>query len=446
MRPPIPDPILTEPEPGDRYWYQRIRHSGEFFRYSPAGFSYHHGYFSPAVDYLFALTPELENASSPTEVDRLLAEALGDVQAAIWRQHRDEYGRAMEDIDMALLQCFMQDLIFSVGEAVLERIQDDEPTWREAWALLSALPTVVAPAHAEVIDQIHDEIEEIFGGQVAGSVPAWLGTPLQPQGTILQARDAYGGRFALFIPTVDPVTGREGLYLIDYDAAATGSIARAGDYPTLQAAEEAWKAGLNDSAATTAPTAVTDRDQIAYLDYIHDTTGLEPGQVGSVMREYWRAQRRICDTLSWLAVDGICLPPRSSRPFRPCEIGDDTAAFAVWLDHHGHDFTPGDIVRFLEEWCEFAPPGSQRCIAPARMRSRCAAGFGWDCHDETINQWLAMLPCWVRYCADRDHLPADLTAAALAVLPHTIEELGVPDHARITKNLPRSSLNLQKWA
>ncbi|WP_026932091.1 hypothetical protein [Glycomyces tenuis] len=52
--------------------------------------------------------------------------------------------------------------------------------------------------------------------------------------------------------------------------------------------------------------------------------------------------------------------------------------------------------------------------------------------DPTIERWLAMLPCWVRYCADRDSLAPHLTEAALEALPCSIEELDIPEHKRLS--------------
>lgn len=430
MKPTLPDPIFPMTHIPNQYWYEQVRSRGEFCRFIPTGFSYNDHDFAAATGYVLAASAGLARAQNPTEVDRCLTNAIGEVQTAIWHHHADEHGRHSSALDLSMFQAFMAALTRRAAQTTLDSYKAEHPSWRDSWALLHGLTAVLPPGPAERAEKLREGLVTELGDDAAGALPAWCGTPPTPCGQIRWARDGYGGRLALFIETSDPVSGRQAVYLIDFDAASTGTLLQAGEHPSLAAATVAWEAALPHAEGVTEPTPVTDGNQIAFLDYVHDPvhrTG--PEQVEAIMTEFWRAQRRIADAIAWLGVDGITGPIRRDLT-EPCVTGGDIAAFAIWLDHYGARYSPEDIAWFVDFWTRYATPGSQRCVAPERVEGRRSSGFFWDYTDAALEQVLAMLPLWTRYCAERDNLVVRLTTKAMAALPATIDDLDIPEHKR----------------
>src|SRR5690606_13492497 len=99
--------------------------------------------FAPALFYMLTATAGLARAASPTEVDQRLTTALGAVQTAIWHYHADKHQRMRRGPDVGIHQAFMEALIRGAAHTALARYEEGNPSWRDAWALLCALPAVL---------------------------------------------------------------------------------------------------------------------------------------------------------------------------------------------------------------------------------------------------------------------------------------------------------------
>jgi hypothetical protein len=318
----------------------------------------------------------------------------------------------------------------------LAAIADDPDGWHRPWALFVALARTAFGEWADRARRLESDLRSRPGG---GVLPEVIGCA--PAGTVLWARDAYGGRFAATAPFPAPEPGGpERWYLWDIDACGVDSFTVYSDYfADPAAALEAWRAGVGTVAGAQAVWTQADDPVLLALLLPRDLGMFEPGgESADQFAEYQRSRRLADETRASLGEFEI--PDNDARSRNPKAI-EAARRFSAWLGEHRPD-TPGNedrdeaVATLADDWFFQRLPGmlADTC-SPHRV-----ALFAEHCkgyyQEEFASRLTALLPDWVTWFAGSTGLPETLTARCLpyaegAPHPATSEHDGIEMLARV---------------
>ena len=152
----------------------------------------------------------------------------------------------------------------------------------------------------------------------------------------------------------------------------------------------------------------------------------------AVMDNWFRARRRLHDLHAALHKRRTPLPAQRNL-YRDVDAEPAIEAFTTWYaQRHGTPPDPDAAAALVYEWLEGALPGAERVVAPARITHIRALMNDWIPDDPVTIEAKALLPGWVRWNGEQDHLPAHLLdhavdAASVDTLPQTRQPTSPPD-------------------
>jgi hypothetical protein len=288
----------------------------------------------------------------------------------------------------------------------------------QAWLLLHGIAAIAPLAQAE---HVRAGITALRGRVPSG--PDWLATTAEvlPTGEVCLLRDAYGTRFAVIMRCGYPDRAADGfVYLLDVDTCAgLATVVDAGVHDGLDEACAAWRAsvGLAAADATAGPV------DLKLLADLLPTSGLhEPGVMGEETRRqmdnYYRMVRRADDLTQVLSASGRPLPERP-RWLQEAQEGMDIEPFVK--DFHTWNATRGArpveeeaVAALAEAWLEGSLPEARLSCSAHRIRIlQELIAIEWR-GDPLVGPVAALLPQWVRWCAESTGLNPELTARAMA--------------------------------
>ena len=104
----------------------------------------------------------------------------------------------------------------------------------------------------------------------------------------------------------------------------------------------------------------------------------------------------------------------------PPELPGSIEAFTAWYTQRHAAIPDPDAVEALAyEWLKGALPGTERVVAPARITFIRALMSDWIPDDPVTTAATALLPDWVLWNGEQDHLPAHLLDPAVAIATAT---------------------------
>ncbi|WP_205326055.1 hypothetical protein [Glycomyces sp. YM15] len=234
------------------------------------------------------------------------------------------------------------------------------------------------------------------------------------------AVDGYGDRFGLVIQTATGIDEEEHYYLVAVEMASDNTATFAGSYSSLDVAFARWREHVGLSAARAEPKPVTSGRDLWFLMYLTD-----PGDItydlnmGPVLLEYFRAQRRLEDLVALFRGRGLEIPAPVGL-YRQ-DLEPDFEPFMDWLTERGWDEDAvGDrVFTLMNEWYDGTPPETVHAISPLRVAARSLTTL--DVYDMG-EDFKALMTEWIRYCAARTGLDGTLTEAAVAAVPADRDE------------------------
>jgi hypothetical protein len=344
----------------------------------------------------------LLSADAPRQLEQATAELLGGVlHAALGRY---QTGFALN--------------------AWLDTVSDETVTVAspQAWLLLHGIAAIAPPAQAE---HARAGITALRGRVPSG--PDWLATTAEvlPTGEVCLLRDAYGTRFAVIMRCGYPDPATDGfVYLLDVDTCAgLATVVDAGVHDGLNEACAAWRASVGLPAADATPGPA----DLKLLADLLPTSGLhEPGVMGDETRRqmdnYYRMVRRADDLTQVLAASGRPLPERT-RWLQEAQEGLDVEPFVkdfqTWNATRSarpvkEEVEEEAVAALAEAWLEGSLPETRLSCSAHRIRIlQEVIAIEWR-DDPLVGPVAALLPQWVRWCAERTGLDPELTARAIA--------------------------------
>ncbi len=151
------------------------------------------------------------------------------------------------------------------------------------------------------------------------------------------------------------------------------------------------------------------------------------------MDNWFRARRRLHDLAEALRKRRTPLPAWRNL-YRDVNAESSIEAFTAWYtQRHGTTPDPDAIEALAYEWLEGIIPGTERVVAPARITHIRALVNDWIPDDPVTIAATTLLPDWVLWNGEQDHLPAHLLDTAVATatattIPATHQPAGESDH------------------
>jgi hypothetical protein len=249
----------------------------------------------------------------------------------------------------------------------------------------------------------------------AEQVPDWLTevSEIQATGEVFRMRDAYGTRFAVIAGFRYPHGGRS-VYLFDIDTSGFVELASAGVFDNLHLAAAAWRSTVGEPANSVRPEPVLAAEDLLCLSHLDRDEGTVTGQESrNVMDNWFRAERRLHDIAAALNERGLPLP-RGTSLYHDLDISLLTQPFTAWYaDAHGSAPNSEAVAALADEWMEGTLPESWFAVSPRRVEFQLALIGDWI--DDPITYAVkALMPEWVRWLAQRAHLPEPLARQVLA--------------------------------
>jgi hypothetical protein len=247
-------------------------------------------------------------------------------------------------------------------------------------------------------------------------VPDWLTevSEIQTTGEVFRMRDAYGTRFAVIAGFRYPRSGRRSVYLFDIDTSGLVELAGAGVFDDLEQAALAWRGAVGESADSVRPQPVTVAEDLLCLSHLdRDERAVTGEESPNVMDNWFRAERRLHDLAAALKERGIPLP-RGTSLYHDLDISVLAQPFTAWYaDAHGRAPNSEAVAALADEWMEGTLPESWFAVSPRRVEFQLALIGDWI-DDPITYAAKALMPEWVRWLAQRAHLPEHLARQVLA--------------------------------
>ena len=275
---------------------------------------------------------------------------------------------------------------------------------------------LASPALAQTAHSRLARVTKALPRDLTRDLPRWLRAQsrIAATGDLWQLRDAYGGRIAVIAGFTYPDGVDPSVFLFDLDVGGLASLAGAGTYDDVGQATAAWVAAVGPSADNVSPRPVDDPGTLnAMVQWDHGDSilGDEPP---AVMENWFRARRRLDAVAEVLRKRRTPLPDWRNL-HRDVSVDPAVTAFRDWyLERHGVEPDPEATEALAYEWLEGALPGTERVVAPSRIRYVRGLMSDWVPDDPVTVAATALLPDWIRWNAEQDHLPADLVDRALA--------------------------------
>jgi hypothetical protein len=358
----------------------------------------------PAADRLIEEAAALTAAQGPRELEQRTAELIG---AALHRTLEEE--RAGLD--------------FAGWLGVVVRTAAARGTEEPAWLLLNGI-TAIAPPELRMV--AWKQVGKLR--KTHRDAPEWLSSLAKSgvSGMPQLLRDAYGSRFGLLFPCGFPAAGaKDGrkltadpyVLLLDVDACGVAPIlVGGGAYDTAHEAADGWRAGVGASAAAAE---IGDPDPLLLAELFADIAWPEHvmGDEGrTALNERFRGARRAQETAALTAKASRSLPETGSRYV---DTGAERWAeqFGAWRTARGlpsDAHTRETTALLAEEW--FAGSFEQTRFACSPHRVAMFREITKDVFlPEAVESMFALLPDWVRWCAEQTGLDERFLAPALAI-------------------------------
>jgi hypothetical protein len=303
----------------------------------------------------------------------------------------------------------------------------DRLTWQPYGRLLHAMTGLGSPALAQAAHARLAQVAKALPRDLAAAQPPWprLQSKITATGQLWQLRDAYGGRIAVIAGFAYPGGVDPSVFLFDIDACGFTTLAGAGSYDDIEQAAAAWRASVGPAADETRQVPVDAPDNLhALVHWDDDDETLKGDEPRAVMDNWFRARRRLHDLHAALRKRRTPLPAWRNL-YRDVDADPAIEAFTTWYTlQHGTPPDPDAAAALAYEWLEGALPGTEKVVAPARITHIRALMSDWIPDDPVTIAAKTLLPDWIRWNAEHDHLPAHLldhavNAANVATAPET---------------------------
>lgn len=313
----------------------------------------------------------------------------------------------------------------------------DQHAWQPYGRLLHAMTGLGSPTLARTAYVRLGRVIKALPRDLAGSQPRWLRLlpKITATGQLWQMRDGYGGRIAVIAGFTYPARADPSMFLFDIDACGFTTLAGAGSYDDVEQAAAAWRASVGQAADGTAPAPVDTPETLHALVHWDDGEETLRGEEPRLVMDNWfRARRRLHDLAEILRKRRTPLPAWRNL-YREVDAEPSIEAFTTWYNQrHGTAPVADAVAALVYEWLEGALPGTERVVAPARITFIRTLMNDWIADDPVTIGAKTLLPDWVRWNGEQDHLPAHLLDHALATAtattaPAARRPTDEPDHA-----------------
>jgi hypothetical protein len=326
-----------------------------------------------------------------------------------------------------------------LAEAAMIRARDaiaggDPDTWQPCVRLLHSMTGLGSPALAGAVHARLGRLTKSLPRNLADTQPRWLHllAKITATGQLWHMHDRYGGRIAIIAGFTYPGGADPSVFLFDIDACGFTKLAGAGTFDDVEQAAAAWQASVGQDADGTAPLPVQAPQTLHAL--VHWNEGeetLRGDEPRPVMDNWFRARRRLDDLAHTLRKQRTPLPAWRSL-YQDVEAESSADAFTTWYtQRHGHAPDPDATAALAYEWLEGVLPGTERVVAPARIRFIRTLIDDWIPDDPVTIATKTLLPDWIRWNGEQDNLPAQLIDPAIATATATVipaDPDGGPDH------------------
>ncbi len=312
----------------------------------------------------------------------------------------------------------------------------DRNGWQPYGRLLHAMTGLGSPALAQAAHTWLARVVKALPRDLAATQPPWLRlqSKITATGQLWQLRDGYGGRIAVVAGFAYPDGIDPSVFLFDIDACGFATLAGAGTYDDVEQAAAAWRASVGPTAHGTRPVTVDAPETLHPLAHWDDgEETLRGDEPRPVMDNWFRARRRLHDLAEALRKRRTPLPAWRNL-YRDVNAESSIEAFTAWYtQRHGTTPDPDAIEALAYEWLEGIIPGTERVVAPARITHIRALVNDWIPDDPVTIAATTLLPDWVLWNGEQDHLPAHLLDTAVATatattIPATHQPAGESDH------------------
>jgi hypothetical protein len=386
-------------------------------------------------------------------LDEPVPERLVDIETRACAAVGDEFYARLNSGDTGLVPAqWLRALVEETGARLQAAIASGADDWRPLAAFLRGLAGI-APEHEASPDFPDFEFPRetaaacfaaaakslADAGLSAAAVSALDEEGGWVPGDALVARDAYGSRVLLAVPFSGGEAAGEGdhWYAWDVDSCWLVMVVGAGAFGSAEDALTEWR----DAVGMTAAGARLSRcpgELAAWLLEPSARSGLlgdmlVGGEPRELVREYFRSRRR-----GQLVLGSLPGNRQEAGLVLAAEI--DTAPFVDWhAGRHADASKPGKFRKqaaetaglLLDAWGPHEHPSEETVYScsPHRVET-----LGRLVRDDYLpkegNAVLALLPDWVRWCAERAGLPAALAAAALEAARAEAANPVTGDHGR----------------
>ena len=290
--------------------------------------------------------------------------------------------------------------------------------WPRLWAFCCGL------ADEEGAEELAAEADE-FAGRGVTPVPCIPVPWYQPAAgsDALAARDAYGGRFLLVVPFIDPVqpAAADHWYAWDLDSCADDLVVAAGAHDSADGALAEWRAAVGPAAATAELAPCPPELGIRLLTPALDDSLQADSVFGDEPAEFFREVPRLFRRAAALAASlGRLLPRQRSGGLadaRDTAIEDflDWHARRAWNSPGARAAAEDALELILAEWGPDAPPDERAFYACSPHRIETCASLLRDMYEpDLVSKALLLLPHWVQWCATKTELDGEYADRALA--------------------------------
>jgi hypothetical protein len=309
-----------------------------------------------------------------------------------------------------------------LADAAVARARDaitaGEPdAWQPCVRLLHALTGLGSPALAGAAQARLGQATKSLPRNLTEPQPRWLYllAKITATGQLWQMHDRYGGRIAVIAGFTYPGGTDPSVFLFDIDACGFTRLAGAGSFDDVEQAAAAWRASAGRDAEGTVPLPVQAPQRLhALLHWNEGEETLRGDEPRPVMDNWFRARRRLHDLAHALQKQRTPLPAWRSL-YQDVDAEPSIEAFTTWYtQRHGHAPDPEATSALAYEWLEGRLPGTERVVAPARVRFIRNLISDWIPDDPVTIGVTTLLPDWVRWNGEQDNLPAHLLDPAIA--------------------------------
>jgi hypothetical protein len=353
----------------------------------------------------------LMEAQGPRELDDAAARLLG----------AEQHHRLNTQTSGFWFDWWFEHLADAAADRAREEATDPQ-AWQPYHRLLQAMTGLGTPALAQTAHTRLAQATKAVPRDQARTAPRWprAQSKITATGQVWQMCDAYGARIAVIAGFTYPNGVDPSVYLLDIDTCGLVALAGAGTYDNVGEAAASWRAAVGPTAETARPVPVGDPGALHAVVHWDHGDNLLGDESRTVMDNWFRARRRQHELAEVLRKRRTPLPNWRNL-HHDVVIGPTVTAFTDWyVERHGVAPDPEATEALAYEWLEGSLPGTERVVAPARIRYILGLMSDWIPDDPVTVAARTLLPDWIRWNAEQDHLPADLLNRTLSDLPDII--------------------------